>query len=103
MRGLSQSISQSFSVLAFSLMPLAGAIAINFSAPLWAALVAIFWRRERAGPARWGALLIVFLGVVIVTSPVADSLALVAILAMLSAIMLGADTRAVLGRCARDS
>src|SRR6266550_2729580 len=35
MRGLSQSISQSFSVIAFSLMPLAGAIAINFSAPLW--------------------------------------------------------------------
>jgi drug/metabolite transporter (DMT)-like permease len=29
-RGLSQSISQTFTVLAFSLMPLAGAIAINF-------------------------------------------------------------------------
>ena len=37
-RGLSQSISQTFTVIAFSLMPLAGAIAINFSAPLWAAL-----------------------------------------------------------------
>ena len=33
-RGLSQSISQTFTVIAFSLMPLAGAIAINFSAPL---------------------------------------------------------------------
>jgi drug/metabolite transporter (DMT)-like permease len=52
MRGLSQSLSQTFSVLAFSLMPLAGAVAINFSAPLWAALVAILWLKERAAPAR---------------------------------------------------
>src|SRR3981189_337095 len=40
-RGLSQSISQTFTVIAFSLMPLAGAIAINFSAPLFSALVAV--------------------------------------------------------------
>src|SRR4051812_13761054 len=33
-RGLSQSISQTLTVIAFSLMPLAGATAINFSAPL---------------------------------------------------------------------
>ena len=30
-------------LLAFSLMPLAGAVAINFSAPLFAALVSIVW------------------------------------------------------------
>ena len=37
-RGLSQSISQTFTVIALMLMPLAGVTAIGFSAPLWAAL-----------------------------------------------------------------
>ncbi len=102
-RGLSQSISQTFSVLAFSLMPLAGAIAINFSAPLWAALVAIIWLKERAGPARWSVLLVGFLGVVIVTNPSADSLTLGAIFALLNAIMLGTVTVAVRGMTGTES
>ena len=71
-RGLSQAISQTFSVLAFSLMPLAGAVAINFSAPLFAALVSIIWLKEHAGPARWGTLLVGFFGVLIVTNPGAE-------------------------------
>lgn len=97
MRGLSQSASQTFSVLAFSLMPLAGAIAINFSAPLWAALVAIVWLKERAGAARWTALLTGFCGVLVVTNPGLDFLTLGAIFALLNAIMLGTVTVAVRG------
>jgi drug/metabolite transporter (DMT)-like permease len=103
MRGLSQSISQTFSVLAFSLMPLAGAIAINFSAPLWAALVAIIWLKERAGLARMSMLLCGFLGVLVVTNPGADSLTLGAIFALLNAIMLGSVTVAVRGMTATES
>jgi drug/metabolite transporter (DMT)-like permease len=95
MRGLSQSLSQTFSVLAFSLMPLAGAVAINFSAPLWAALVAILWLKERAGPARWTALLTGFSGVLIVTNPGLDHLTLGAVFALMNAIMLGSVTVAV--------
>jgi len=45
-RGLSQSISQTFSVIAFSMMPLAGAVAINFSAPLWSALLSVCGSRN---------------------------------------------------------
>src|SRR5262245_47875108 len=56
-RGLSQSISQTFTVIAFSLMPLAGAIAINFSAPPLGALLWVIWLKELAGPARWTVLL----------------------------------------------
>src|SRR4029450_12322487 len=52
-RGLSQAISQTFTVIALSLMPLAGAIAINFSAPLFAALISVIWLGERAGAIRW--------------------------------------------------
>lgn len=103
LRGLSQSVSQTFSVLAFSLMPLAGAIAINFSAPLWAALVAIIWLKERAGPARWTALIAGFSGVLIVTNPSLDSFTLGAIFALLNAIMLGTVTVAVRGMTRTES
>jgi drug/metabolite transporter (DMT)-like permease len=102
-RGLSQAISQTFSVLAFSLMPLAGAVAINFSAPLFAALVSIIWLKERADPARWGALLVGFFGVLIVTNPGANSLTLGALFALGNAIMYGSVTVAVRGMTKTES
>jgi drug/metabolite transporter (DMT)-like permease len=102
-RGLSQSISQTFTVLAVSMMPLAGAVAINFSAPLWAALVSVLWLKERAGRARWMALLIGFLGVLVVTHPGADSLRIGALYALGNAIMYGTVTVAVRGMTATES
>src|ERR1700683_2040248 len=102
-RGLSQAISQTFSVLAFSLMPLAGAVAINFSAPLFAALVSIVWLKEHAGPARWGALLVGFFGVLIVTNPGVNSLTLGALFALGNAIMYGSVTVAVRGMTKTES
>jgi drug/metabolite transporter (DMT)-like permease len=102
-RGVSQSISQTFTVLAFSLMPLAGAIAINFSAPLWSALLSVLWLKERAGPARWTALLTGFLGVLIVADPGADSLTLGALFALANAVMYGSVTVAVRGMTATES
>jgi drug/metabolite transporter (DMT)-like permease len=102
-RGLSQSISQTFTVLAFSLMPLAGAIAINFSAPLWSALLAVIWLNERAGLVRWAVLLAGFFGVLIVAHPGADSLQLGALFALANAIMYGSVTVAVRGMTATES
>ncbi len=102
-RGLSQSISQTFSVIAFMLMPLAGAIAINFSAPLWSAALSIVWLKERAGFARWAALLAGFLGVLIVANPGADSLTLGALFALGNAVMYGSVTVAVRGMTSTES
>jgi drug/metabolite transporter (DMT)-like permease len=102
-RGLSQSISQTFSVIAFSLMPLAGAIAINFSAPLFAALLSIIWLKERSGAARWTALLSGFFGVLIVTNPGADSLQIGALFALANAVMYGSVTVAVRGMTKTES
>jgi drug/metabolite transporter (DMT)-like permease len=102
-RGLSQSISQTFTVMAFSLMPLAGAIAINFSAPLWSALLSVVWLKERAGRARWTALLVGFAGVLIVADPGADSLTLGASFALANAVMYGSVTVAVRGMTATES
>jgi drug/metabolite transporter (DMT)-like permease len=102
-RGLSQSISQTFTVIAFSLMPLAGAIAINFSAPLWAALLSVLWLKERASPMRWAVLLTGFSGVLIVASPGTDSLQIGALFALANAIMYGSVTVAVRGMTATES
>ena len=102
-RGLSQSISQTALVLAFALMPLAGAVAINFSAPLFAALVSIIWLKEPAGYIRGGALLIGFLGVLIVTNPGTNSLTLGALFALTNAVMYGTVTVAVRGMTRTES
>jgi drug/metabolite transporter (DMT)-like permease len=102
-RGLSQSISQTFTVIAFSLMPLAGAIAINFSAPLWAALLSVLWLKERASPMRWAVLLTGFSGVLIVASPGSDSLQIGALFALANAIMYGSVTVAVRGMTSTES
>jgi drug/metabolite transporter (DMT)-like permease len=84
-------------------MPLAGAIAINFSAPLFAAVVSIFWLKERATPARWIALLVGFFGVLIVTNPGSDSLTLGALFALGNAVMYGSVTVAVRGMTKTES
>jgi drug/metabolite transporter (DMT)-like permease len=102
-RGLSQSISQLCLLLAFSLMPLAGAVAINFSAPLFAALVSIVWLKEPAGYIRGGALLIGFIGVLIVTNPGTNSLTLGALFALTNAVMYGTVTVAVRGMTRTES
>jgi drug/metabolite transporter (DMT)-like permease len=100
---LSQAISQTLFAIAFSLMPLAGAVSINFSAPLFAALVSIVWLRERSTPARWFALLIGFVGVLIVTNPGANSLTLGAVFALGNAVMYGSVTVAVRGMTKTES
>ncbi len=102
-RGLSQAVSQTFTVIAFSMMPLAGAIAINFSAPLFSGLVSVLWLKERAGAARWGTLLAGFVGVLIVVRPGADSFQLGALFALANAVMYGSVTVAVRGMSKTES
>jgi drug/metabolite transporter (DMT)-like permease len=94
-RGISQSISQTLFALAFTLMPLAGAVSINFSAPLFSALISIVWLKERATAARWSALLIGFVGVLIVTNPGRNSFTLGALFALGNAVLYGSVTVAV--------
>jgi drug/metabolite transporter (DMT)-like permease len=100
-RGLSQSISQTFTVIALWLMPLAGAVAINFSAPLFSALISIVFLRERSGAVRWTALIAGFLGVLI--DPGADSLQIGALFALANAVMYGSVTVAVRGMSKTES
>ncbi|HEX3710819.1 MAG TPA: DMT family transporter [Pseudolabrys sp.] len=102
-RGLTQSVAQSMILIALSLMPLAGAMAINFSAPLFATLFAAIWLKEKIGPARGMALGIGFLGVLLVASPGADSFRIGALFALANAVLYGSVTAAVRGMSATES
>ena len=102
-RNGAQAIAQSFLMIALGLMPLAGAIAINFSAPLFAALAAALWLHERISRARGLALLTGFLGVLLVALPGTDSFNVGALLAIANAVMFGSITAAVRGLSATES
>jgi drug/metabolite transporter (DMT)-like permease len=94
-RGLSQAVSQTLTVAALGLMPLAGVTAIGFSAPLFAAVIGIVLYREASDAVRWAVLLVGFLGVLVVTHPGADSLQVGALFALGNAVMYGSVTVAV--------
>jgi drug/metabolite transporter (DMT)-like permease len=98
-----QAISQSLIVLALSLMPLAGAIAINFSTPLFAALLAVIFLHEKIGRARGLVLVVGFIGVLLIASPSADSFNIGAIFAIANAVTYATVTVAVRGLSATES
>ena len=102
LRGASQSCSQTFLMIAFSLMPLASAVAINFSAPIFATLASIILLREHVGIARWSAILVGFFGVLIVTSPGTDTFTIGALFALANAVMYGTVTAGVRGLTATE-
>lgn len=103
MRGISQTLSQTFLIIAFSMMPLAGAIAINFSSPLFATIAAIVFFHEKVGRARWVALLVGFLGVLVITNPGSGAFQLGSAFALANAILYGTVTAAVRGMSATES
>jgi drug/metabolite transporter (DMT)-like permease len=103
LRSASQAFSQSFILIAFSLMPLASAAAINFSAPLWATLIAALVLHERIGLARWSALLVGFIGVLVVAAPGAETFQIGALFALGNAILYGSVTAGVRGMTATES
>src|SRR5262249_45415709 len=84
-------------------MPLAGAVAINFSAPLFATLASALILKESVGAARWCALVVGFVGVLIVTAPGADTFQIGALFAIANAVMYGSVTAAVRGMTATES
>ncbi len=102
-RSVSQGVSQTSLTIAFSMMPLAGAMAISFSSPLWATLVSALIFKEMVGPARWIALLIGFAGVLIVTRPGAETFQIGALFALANAILYGSVMAAVRRMTATES
>ncbi len=87
-RALSQFCSMMCLFLAFQLMPLGAAIAINFSSPLFTTLLSIVILHERVGIHRWSALIVGFMGVLLVTQPGAGMLEGGAIFALGNAVLI---------------
>src|SRR5450631_2730719 len=102
-RSATQTVAQSLILIALSLMPIAGAVAINFSAPLFATLFAALWLKEKVGRARGAALLVGFFGVLLVASPGADSFRIGALFAIGNAVLYGSVTAAVRGMTTTES
>jgi drug/metabolite transporter (DMT)-like permease len=89
LRNISQSTAQTFIIIAFSMMPLASAVAITFSAPLFATVTAMVVLKEAVGPVRWGALTVGFLGVLVVTSPGVGTFQIGSLFAIANAVLFG--------------
>lgn len=103
LRGISQTTSQTLLLIAFSMMPLASATAINFSSPLFATLASALFLKEAVGPARSAALIVGFLGVLIVTNPGTDTFQIGALFALANAILFGTVTAGVRGMTTTES
>jgi drug/metabolite transporter (DMT)-like permease len=102
-RNVTQGVAQSFFILALSMLSLGGVVAINFSSPIFAALFAALYLHEKIGRARGLALIIGFLGVVLVASPRADAFNIGLVYAVANAVMFGSVTAAVRGLTATES
>ena len=87
-RGLSQFGSMTCMFLAFSTLSLGSAVAISFSAPLFTTLLSILILKEKVGIHRWSALLLGFVGVLVVTHPGAGSLTIGALFALANAVLI---------------
>jgi drug/metabolite transporter (DMT)-like permease len=103
LRSVSQACSQTFLLIAFRMMPLASAIAINFSAPLFATLASAVILKEKVGFARWTALLVGFFGVLVVTHPGAGAFQLGALFALGNAVLYGSVTVGVRSMTSTES
>jgi drug/metabolite transporter (DMT)-like permease len=94
-RAVSQLCSMTAIFVAFKLMPLAGAIAISFSAPLFTTLLSVLLLKEKVGLHRWSALVVGFGGVLLVTEPGAGTLQWGALFALANAVMISSVAIAI--------
>jgi drug/metabolite transporter (DMT)-like permease len=103
MRACSQFCSQWMLLIAFGMMPLAGATAIMFSSPIFTTLASSYFLHEKVGVARWSVLLIGFLGVLVIASPGTDSFQIGALFALGNAVLFGTVVAGVRGMTTTES
>ena len=81
-----------FAFYAFSLMPLAEAVSILHTAPLFMTALSVILLREKVGIRRWTAIIIGFIGMLIVVRPGADMLASGSLYMLAAAFLIGCTT-----------
>lgn len=85
LRGLCVVFANVCFFLGLAAMPLAGAVAIFFVSPLLITVFSVVFLGERVGPFRWGAIVIGFIGVLVMVNPSGDSFQIAALLPILAA------------------
>ena len=81
-----------FAFYAFSLMPLAEAISILHTAPLFMTALSVILLREAVGIRRWSAVILGFIGMLLVVRPGADMLASGSLYMLTAAFLIGCTT-----------
>ena len=102
-RGLSQFGSMTCWFLAVRVLSLGSATAIGFAAPLFTTLLSIVVLKEKVGPHRWSALVIGFIGVLVVTHPGPASLNEGAFFALANALLISSVAIAIRRMSATES
>jgi drug/metabolite transporter (DMT)-like permease len=102
-RACSQFASQWMLLIAFGMMPLAGATAIMFSSPIFTTLAAAYFLHEKVGATRWTVLFVGFLGVLVIAAPGADSFQIGALFALGNAVLFGTVVAGVRGMTTTES
>jgi len=96
-RGTLQFISMVAIFLAYHLMPLADAVAVTFSSPLFLTVLSIPLLGEKVGRHRWAAVIVGFIGVLVMVQPGPGTFSIGSILALANA-ALGASVTIALRR-----
>lgn len=72
-------------IVAILMIPLAEVVAIEFTGPVWVALLAVFFLGEKMTPARWVAVILGVVGVVIIVRPGLDHVEMGQVVALIAA------------------
>ena len=102
-RGLSQFGSMLCWFLAVSALSLGSATAIGFAAPLFTTLLSIVILKEKVGIHRWSALIVGFVGVLIITHPGGGTLTYGALFALGNAVLISTVAIAIRRMSATES
>jgi S-adenosylmethionine uptake transporter len=86
-RGTMMLLSYTFYYLAVASLPLAAAVALFFTTPLFVTAISALFGGEKVGPRRWSAVIIGFVGVVVIARPGVGVFELGAVFAVASAIV----------------
>lgn len=81
-----------FAFYAFSLMPLAEAVSVMHTAPLFMTALSVLILREKVGLRRWSAVCVGFAGMLLVIKPGSDMLASGSAYMLVAAILIGCTT-----------
>ena len=70
-------------------LPLAQAVSLSYSTPIFVTIAAVFFLREQVRARRWAAVALGFVGVVIIVRPGSDSFTAVSLVALAAAVLSG--------------